>query len=304
MEVAVEQFLRHLEAQRGFSPHTVRAYRRDLLQLAAWAEGRSLDADALDPRAVRSFLALEHGDKAASTRARKLSAIRSFLDWRADRRGDDRNAARAVARPKLPSKLPRVLTEGEAGRLADVAPEAEDLHRRVLRARDRALAELLYGSGLRAAEASALDVLALDLDRREVRVLGKGRKERVVPLGAACVAALTDWLSVRTLLDPDGPALFVNHRGGRLSSRSIGRIVKARAEAAGLGRDVHPHALRHSFATHLLDGGADLRSIQEMLGHASLSTTQKYTHLTVEGLLGVHRSAHPRGRIEGKEDET
>lgn len=297
MEQDVDRFCEHLQAQRGLSPQTVRAYRRDLLQLTEFAAGRGVESpEALDVRAVRSFLAVVHGDKAPATRARKLAAVRTFLDWHSERRGEDVNPARAVARPKLPHRLPRVLTEGEAEGVAEASTEPASVRAQILAARDRALVEVLYGSGLRASEASSIDASDVDFDRCEVRVLGKGSKERVVPLGGACVAALQEWLAVRPLLGPDSPALFLNHRGTRLTSRSVGRAVKALARAAGLGGDVHPHALRHSFATHLLDGGADLRAIQEMLGHASLSTTQKYTHLTTDRLLGVHRSCHPRGR--------
>jgi integrase/recombinase XerC len=290
----IDAFCRHLVGVRGRSPRTLDAYRRDLEQFAGFVEATAAD-EPLDTAAVRAFLARRHGPSSPATRRRKLAALRTFFDWRADRRGDEENPARAVASPRQGRRLPTVLGAGEADRLIEHEPPADDLHHRLLAMRDRVLGELLYGSGLRVSEAVGLDTGSVDLMRGEVRVVGKGSKERVVPLGEPCVDAIAEWLEVRPLLAPDGPQLLVNHRGGRLTARSAQRSVKARARAAGLDKDVHPHALRHSFATHLLDGGADLRSIQEMLGHASLSTTQKYTHRTVEGLLAVHRASHPRG---------
>jgi len=300
----IPAFLEHLRAERGLSPHTLRAYRRDLEQLAAWlAERGWSDVDQLTPRDVRAFLARAHGTAAPSTRARKLSAIRTFLDWCAEHRGDDVNPARVLSAPKKGRRLPRTLSVGDAERLmeADAASSTGSLRQDGLRARDRAIVELLYGSGLRVAECVGLDTAGIDLMRGEVRVMGKRGKERIVPMGEPCRDAVAAWLQTRDLLAPTPDAreaLFLNTRGGRLGDRSVRRMLRQRALEAGLPADVHPHALRHSFATHLLEGGADLRSIQEMLGHASLSTTQRYTHLTVEGLMQVHRQCHPRGSSE------
>ena len=297
----VPAFLDHARAERGLSPHTLRAYRRDLEQLAQWLQEDGVtDADTLAPRDVRAFLARAHGAAAPATRARKLSAIRSFLDWCADHRGDDVNPARVLSAPKKGRRLPRTLSVPDAERLVEAsgASGGEVSPKSALLARDRAVVELLYGSGLRVAECVGLDTDRIDLKKGEVRVLGKGSKERVVPLGEPCRDALGVWLEERAALRPTpdaGVALFLNTRGGRLGDRSVRRMLRKRALEAGLPGDVHPHALRHSFATHLLEGGADLRSIQEMLGHASLSTTQRYTHLTVDGLMQVHRRCHPRG---------
>ncbi len=318
----VAPFLDHLRAERGLSPHTVKAYARDLQQLTAFlaerrGDGGLPDADAITVRDLRAFLAARFATSAPATRARKLSATRTFLDWVADHRGDDLNPARAVRAPKAGRRLPHALTEGDAVALVEApAPPAAAaapgpaprrgrrprpglVRAQVLEHRDRAIVEILYGSGLRVGECVSLDTSSIDLKRGEVRVIGKGRKERRVPLGEPCADAVRSWLGVRVLMTPSpdaGRALFLNARGGRLSDRSIRRMLKQRALRAGVSTDVHPHALRHSFATHLLDGGADLRSIQEMLGHASLSTTQQYTHRSVEGLLAVHRSAHPKGK--------
>ena len=306
MRARVDRFIEHLRVERALSEHTCRAYRRDLLQLVEHLEERGEhDLDALTPRDLRGFLAAQHARSAPATRARKLASLRTFFDWLAERRGDDHNPARALSAPRRSQHLPHVLGTREAARLADVEPAAETVRQETLRARDAALVELLYGSGLRVSEAVGLDMARVDLKRGEVRVLGKGRKERVIPMPGMAVDVLRNWLAVRPLLGPaEGePALFLNARGGRLSARSVSRLLKRRAIEAGVNKDVHPHALRHSFATHLLEGGADLRSIQEMLGHASLSTTQKYTHLTVDGLLDIHRRHHPRG-AQSEEDET
>ena len=303
-------FLDHLRAERGLSPATIRAYRRDLLQLgeflvARWTlkADKEPDLDRLDPRDVRAFLALRHGRSSPATRARKLAAVRTFGDWLADHRGDDRNPGRPLSSPKRGQHLPRVLGIGEAERLAE-GPGADGPGLDLVALRDRALIELMYGSGLRVGECESLDTGGIDLKRNEVRVVGKGNKERRVPLGEPCSEALAAWMEVRPLLDSKPGAeraLFLGVRGGRLSARAVRRMVKRRALEAGIDLDVHPHALRHSFATHLLDGGADLRSIQEMLGHASLSTTQRYTHLSVERLLDVHRRCHPRGSASAAE---
>jgi integrase/recombinase XerC len=307
----LERFLDHLRAERGLSPATVRAYRRDLLQLRdflreRWELGQDElpDLDRLEPREVRAFLALRHGRSSPATRARKLAAIRTFGDWLADLRGDDRNPGRPLSSPRLGRHLPRVLAIGEAEQLAEGPVVQEQAGLSPVERRDRAVVELLYGSGLRVGECESLDTGGIDLKRNEVRVIGKGNKERRVPLGEPCAEALVAWLEARPMMKPApaaGEALFLNARGGRLSARSIRRMVKGRALRAGVDMDVHPHALRHSFATHLLDGGADLRSIQEMLGHASLSTTQRYTHLSVDRMLDVHRRCHPRGGAAGTE---
>ena len=317
-------FLEHLRVERGLAKLSIRAYDTDLDQFAQFmaarrglSGGELVDGDTLDVRDIRSFLAELHGSHSASSRARKLSALRTYLDWLADRRGDDRNPARVVLSPKRAQRLPEVLSLREADHLAEGAgpstgrgagrPRRKDpLRSAALDLRDRAVVELLYGSGLRVGECVSLDIDQIDLKRGEVRVVGKGNKERIVPLGEPCRDALREWLSAAGVLKRGpsaGQSLFLNTRGGRLGDRSIRRMVKARALALGVAKDVHPHALRHSFATHLLDGGADLRAIQEMLGHSSLSTTQRYTHRKVESLLDIHRSSHPRGREDGPEEK-
>lgn len=305
MRDRVSAFVEHLTVERGLSPHTVRAYGRDLLQLVEHLdEVGEDDLDSLTPRTLRGFLAT-YARSAPATRARKLASIRTFLDWVAEQRGDDVNPARALSTPRRGDHLPHVLAEREASQLADATPATDTVRRETLAARDAAIVELLYGSGLRVSECVGLDMGGADLRTGAVRVVGKGRKERIVPMPQAARDAVTDWLALRALLAPapGERALFLNARGSRLSARSVGRMIKRRALEAGVPKDVHPHALRHSFATHLLAGGADLRSIQEMLGHASLSTTQKYTHLTMDRLLDVHRACHPRGAEGSEEDD-
>ncbi|MBI2081352.1 MAG: tyrosine recombinase XerC [candidate division NC10 bacterium] len=299
MREQIGAYLRAL-ARGGASPHTCRAYAADLDQFAAFLERRSGPAEgpvrleAVDPLAVRAFVAarLQAGD-ARRTVARKLAAVRGLFQA-CCREGLLRaNPARVVPSPRGPQRLPRYLTVDEAAQLlsgpAGTTPEA---------LRDYALFELAYSSGLRVGELTGLDVPALDLDEGLVRVLGKGRKERVVPLGSRAVAALRAYLARRAELAPGrgggSAALFRNRGGGRLTARSVARRLAAALARAGLAGRITPHGLRHSFATHLLDAGADLRAIQEMLGHARLSTTQRYTHLHLDRLMEVYDRAHPR----------
>jgi integrase/recombinase XerC len=309
----VDRFLRHLRAERGRSAHTVRAYEGDLRSFCAWLAGARLAGlDSVAPEDVRRFLAEQHGQRSARSRARTLSALRTFFDWLAESRGDDRNPARSVSAPRVPRRLADALdapsadrvVESPRGGLPGRRPRAGGARSRLrdelLLVRDRAILELIYGSGLRAAEAVGVRSRALDLDRAEVRVMGKGSKERIVPISEPAISALRAWFELRPLLRP-GPRsadfVFLNWRGGPLGDRGLRDLVKRHGLQAGVPADVHPHILRHSFATHLLEGGADLRAIQEMLGHRSLSTTQQYTHLTPEGLLEAHRRAHPRARV-------
>jgi integrase/recombinase XerC len=289
--VAVEQFLRSLAVERGASPHTLRSYRTDLTDCAAFlAAGRLGTLVGADARTLRAYLAALHERGLARTSiARRLAALRSFFRFLMRRGRASANPAREVTTPKLPRKLPAYLPIDESEALLRVAapPAAGG-------ARDRAILELFYATGIRVAELAGLDVEDLDLREGAVRVLGKGRKERIVPVGRKAVEALRAYLG-REGERERGP-VFLNGRGGRLTVRSVHRIVRARARAAGLHRRVSPHTLRHTFATHLLDAGADLRLIQELLGHARLGTTQKYTHVSTDRLMKVYDRAHPRAQ--------
>jgi integrase/recombinase XerC len=286
----VPAFLQYLAAERGASPHTLRSYAADLAELSQFLRSvKVVQVAEADARALRAYLAWLHGrGLAKSSIARKLAAVRSCFRFLARRGHVETNPARQVASPRLPRRLPSFLPKDESKDLLDAPVEDSAAGRR-----DRALLELLYASGLRVAECCGLDLEDLDRRHGTVRVLGKGGKERVVPVGDAALAALDDYLE-RERLGAKGGPLFRNPRGGRLSTRSARNVVRRRARAAGIARRVTPHTLRHTFATHLLGEGADLRLIQELLGHSRLSTTQRYTHVSPEQLMKVYDAAHPR----------
>ena len=287
---AVAAFLRYLAAERAASEHTVRSYRADLVDCATFLQRRGLGAlpDA-DARVVRGYLADLHERGLARTSiARRLATLRSFFRFLVRRKLARTNPAREVRTPSLPGRLPAHLPIDQSDALFRQRFGDDEASRR-----DRAILEVLYASGVRVAELSGLDLEDVDLREGGVRVLGKGRKERIVPLGAKAIEALRDYLGARE--NGEGP-LFRNARGGRLTVRSLHRIVRARARSAGLAGRVTPHTLRHTFATHLLDAGADLRLIQELLGHARLTTTQRYTHVSADRLAKVYDAAHPRAR--------
>ncbi|PYM76450.1 MAG: tyrosine recombinase XerC [Candidatus Rokuibacteriota bacterium] len=286
-------FLRHLASEQDASPHTLRSYRADLLEFVQHASHgeRGEWLAAVDTRTVRAFLVrLHERGLDAVTIARKLAAVRSWFRFLVRRGVLERNVAREVRGPRTPKKLVSFLPVDEAAVLMDARPAGGPE-----RPRDAAVLELLYASGLRVSELAGLDLDDVDRARQTVRVLGKGRKERIVPYGGRAASALAAHLASRG--DDRGP-LFANRRGGRLTVRSIHSIVRRRALACGITRRVSPHTLRHTFATHLLDAGADLRMIQELLGHSRLSTTQRYTHVGTDQLMRAYDAAHPRARAK------
>jgi integrase/recombinase XerC len=301
---AIDEFEGYIADARRFSERTVRAYRSDLDRFATFWERDFGEGSAaktpiskVDTLAVRSYLASLHRSHLASrSLARHLSTLRSFFRWACREGHVEKNPARALPSPKLPRTLPRAMTQPDTERLLEVDEEGS------FPERDRALFELLYATGLRVSEAAGLDLEDVDFSARLLRVIGKGNKERIAPFGEAAGDALSAYLPARRarrrgaedVASDDGEPLFVNSRGGRLTTRSMARLLKRRLRAAGLPVEISPHALRHSFATHLLEAGADLRAIQELLGHASLSTTQKYTHLDAARLRDVYRKAHPK----------
>jgi integrase/recombinase XerC len=293
-EAWVDEFSEALSRARGASPHTVKAYLHDIRAFAIYLDGAGRNFATAEHATIRGWLGTLAVDHSPRTRARALASVRSFYRYlvRTGRLGS--SPAAAVRSPKLPTTLPKVLPVDEVFALLAV-PEKD----RPLGLRDRALFELLYGSGLRVSEACGLDLDHLDLRARSVRVLGKGRKERLCPMNETCLAALRAWLERRGELlaksrpGQDPAALFLNHRGGRLTARSVARRLDQTVLRLALQRKVSPHALRHSFATHLLAGGADVRCIQELLGHASLSTTQRYTQVSIEQLQAVYDRTHP-----------
>jgi integrase/recombinase XerC len=287
MKQPVTAFLRHLAVEKNASPHTLRSYRSDLADFEQHLAATSTTLVSVDVRAVRGWLAALHrrGLDPASV-ARKLAAVRSFYRFLVRRGGVERNPAREVRGPRLTRKLVGFLPIDDATALVGARGLAG-----AARARDVAILELLYATGLRVSELASLDLETVDRETRTVRVLGKGRKERMVPYGGAAAQALDAYLGARATTR--GP-VFVSARGARLGVRSIRTIVGRAAGAAGVTRRVTPHTLRHTFATHLLDAGADLRVIQELLGHSRLSTTQRYTHVGADQLMKVYDAAHPR----------
>ena len=293
---AIAAYRRHLEAERGFSPHTVRAYAGEVERLAESEEcAGSGGLDALDALGVRSYLAGFHRVHRPSTRNRRLSALRSFFRFRV--RGGERTAdpTEGLPGPKPERRLPSPLAVSECEALIE-APTTRASPR--LERRDRALFDLLYGTGLRVGEAVGLDVRDFDRERREVRVLGKGQKERVVPVPVQVCETMERYLGARHRPGILAEPLFLNARGGRLSERGVRVVLARRLLELGIARHASPHTLRHSYATHLLDADVDLRTIQELLGHERLTTTQRYTHVSAERLARVYRLAHPRARGE------
>lgn len=293
----VEAFSTHLRYERNASPHTHRNYLRDVEAFRLWAEQRGGASGAalwraVDAGAVRSFLATLHADHARTSIARLLSALRTYFAFLVREGQLAASPAEGIATPKAKRKLPNFLPVDEVFHLLDhVEPEGP------LGARDRALLELLYATGVRVSELVGLNGQDVHLASLTARIRGKGRVEREVPLTEKSAAAIEVYLELRRVhrrpLEPGGP-VFLNARGGRLTDRSVRRVLDRWLRQAAILRHVSPHTLRHTFATHLLAGGADLRAIQELLGHKSLSTTQKYTHVGIEKLMEVYDKAHPR----------
>ena len=287
MDDPVSSFLGYLAVERGASPHTLRNYAADLGELAEFLHRERSSLAAADARLIRAYLAWLHQRRLAkATIARRLASARSCFRFLARRGVIEQNPTRQVRSPRLPRRLPSFLPKDESKDLLDRPAGTTEAARR-----DHALLEVLYATGIRVAECCGLDCDDLDRSQGTARVLGKGDKERVVPVGDIALAALERYLAVRRRA---ARPLFTNRRGGRLTPRSVHRIVGRQARLSGLDRRVTPHTLRHTFATHMLGEGADLRLIQELLGHSRLSTTQRYTHVSPEHLMKVYDAAHPR----------
>lgn len=294
VEKAVDQFL-HALRQRNASVHTIKAYSGDLDQFAAYAGSRGWRE--IDHVTIRGFLSRLYEKGLGKTSvARSLAAVRSLYRWLAQEAMVEQNPAALVSTPKLPQKLPRVPTIEEMNGVLDgEMPEIASFPER-----DRLMLELLYGCGIRNSELVGINLDDIRLTAEAVLIRGKGKKERYVPFGDRARAALKVYLPVRQQMlaerNKNSPSLLINRRGGRLTTRSVGRIIKKIAVAKGLSPDVHPHTLRHAFGTHMLEEGADLRAIQEMLGHERLSTTQRYTQLSMKHVLEVYDQTHPRAK--------
>jgi integrase/recombinase XerC len=322
-DAALAAFKSYLEVERAYSPRTVEVYLRDVSALREHLRekrGKDTALAKLSAIDVRSQLAALFGDNGAATIGRKLSSVRAFCRFLVKRGVLAGNPAAAIRGPKKPKGLPRALDVDDAFRLVEAPTTtgrtahrtlsaSEEARHALLRLRDQALLELIYSTGLRVSEAMSLDVTDIDRDRYGVPIVlvrrGKGGKSREVPLGGAADRALAAYLPARKSLHASGAALFVNAAGERLTPRSVQRMVKRWTIAGGVHADATPHGLRHSFATHLLDEGVDLRSIQELLGHASLSSTQIYTKVSLDHLMKVYDDAHPRARHKsaGREDK-
>jgi integrase/recombinase XerC len=316
MKQTIEKFVYYLRYERNASPATIGDYRFDVTQFSEFLTPPgepTLDLAKVDHRVIREFVSwLYDRGLAKPSIARKLAALRTFFKFCVREGFAKQNPARLVSTPKLPKRVPRVLTAEELNGFLDnfattppkgkrarqSTPQLERDSRLILK-RDRAILELLYGSGLRVSELIGLDLGNVDRRGQMLRVLGKGRKERVVPYGAKAQTALEAYWPVRDEIlanprtKPEYEAVFLNHRGGRLTDKSIRILVKKYARLANVSWDLHPHSLRHAFATHLLADGADLRAIQELLGHVSLSTTQRYTQASIQQLIAVYDKAHP-----------
>jgi len=290
------RFEQHLASERRLSAHTVAAYRRDLAALATWCSGQKLTQwTQLDHQHVRSFAARSHAQGLdARSVQRRLAAVRSFLGFLLREGVVQHNVALEVRAPKAARRLPLTLDVDQMARLLSLKPGD------ALQVRDLALMELLYSSGLRLAEIVGLRLTDLNLEAAQVQVLGKGSKERIVPVGSVAVRALSEWLTERArLARAQEPAVFVGRTGRPLGARAVQLRIAAHARAMGVPLHVHPHMFRHAFATHLLESSHDLRAVQELLGHASISTTQVYTHLDFQHLARTYDAAHPRARRRG-----
>ena len=297
IELEISEFVAALE-QRSASPHTVSNYQRDLRRFSRFIALRKIGLDEVDHIFIRDFLSALYLDRLSkSSVSRILSSVRSFLKFMVRRGRLPRNPGELVSSPKVPRKLPSKLSEFEAQQMIEGADEPD-----LRNLRDRAILELLYASGLRVSELVGLNDVDIDMTERLLRVLGKGQKERIIPFGQFAAQALEAYRIERAQMgksrldDRGNLPVFINLRGSRLTVRSIQRLVERYRRYLAPGRQITPHTLRHSFATHLLENGADLRSIQELLGHSSLSTTQKYTHIGLEHLRDEYRKTHPRAK--------
>ncbi len=289
----IDRFIHHLEFERRLSPLTCKHYRRDLDALSRWCEGQDIDSwAALDSEHLRSFTAAAYRKgMSAKSLQRRLSAVRMFFRYLLREKHLTRNPATSVSAPKAGKRLPGNLDADRMARLLEIPGDGP------LVDRDRAILELLYSSGLRLAELVDLDCGDVDMKETTVRVTGKGNKDRIVPVGRKALQALERWQQSRAqLADAGENALFVSQRGGRISARAVQARVKHWAKRQGIDANVYPHLFRHSFATHLLESSHDLRGVQELLGHANISTTQVYTHLDFQHLAQIYDQTHPRAR--------
>ena len=292
LEQSATEFLTYLRDVRQLSPHTLSNYQRDLISLQKYCQAHDKRSAAeLVEADIRAWVSLMHRrGLSGSSIQRSLSAARSFYNYLGRESGRLRNPAASVQAPRQPRKLPKTLDADQVDKYLSFDSESE------LALRDRAMAELFYSSGLRLAELAAVDVSDIDPHSKLLTVTGKGNKTRTVPVGRVALEAIQHWLQVRPAMGDESAALFTSSRGGRISVRNIQARLKLQGRKAGMHQDVHPHMLRHSFASHMLESSGDLRAVQELLGHANISTTQIYTHLDFQHLAKVYDAAHPRAK--------
>lgn len=298
LEQSATEFLVYLRDVRRLSPHTISNYQRDLNSLADCLkhDGKT-DPDEVDEADIRGWVSkLHRGGLGGSSIQRSLSAVRSFFNHLGRISGRPRNPAASIQAPRKPRKLPKTLDADQVNKFLNFDHTSETA------LRDKAMAELFYSSGLRLAELAAVDVDDIEPHTQLLTVTGKGNKTRTVPVGSVAMGAIQEWLKARPLpADPDDKALFLSTRGSRISPRSIQARLKLQGRKSGMHQDVHPHMLRHSFASHMLESSGDLRAVQELLGHANISTTQIYTHLDFQHLAKVYDAAHPRAKRRKQE---
>lgn len=295
MDDHIDGFKNYLSSERNYSEHTLKAYLSDIKEFRNVLKDKKILPESndllsgLDESHVRAYVSWLYTRNTKVSISRKIATVRAFFEYLLRNGVIKKNMAKLVPTPQGEKRLPVFLTVDEVVKLLESPGSGS-----ALKARDRAVLELLYSSGLRVSELTGINVQDLDMKTQSVKVLGKGKKERLMPIGSKAIEAIKGYLPGRLDLKPTGDQLFVNSRGGRLTARSVDRIIKKYAVIAGIPKSVSPHVLRHSFATHLLGGGADLRAIQEMLGHKSLSTTQRYTHTSIEKLMEIYDKTHPR----------
>jgi integrase/recombinase XerC len=301
MQQAIARFLRYLTVERNASPLTTKSYREDLTTLAEYLEhvrGRRPEPADITPLDLRGYVtAMHEAGYAKSSVSRRLASMRSFFRFALREGLAEHNPAKPLRNPRPDRKLPHFLTSDEISRLLEAPPAGQAMGRR-----DRALLETMYSAGLRVSEAAGLNDEDIDWDAGLLRIRGKGKRERLAPIGSFALQALRSWLAVRKPPKTTSAGVaptFTNRFGSRLTTRSIARMLEKHIQSAGLDQRTSPHTLRHSFATHLLDRGADIRSVQELLGHKSLITTQIYTHVSTAGLREVYERAHPRAKSAG-----
>ncbi|MCK5421495.1 MAG: tyrosine recombinase XerC [Deltaproteobacteria bacterium] len=299
LDTYIEKFEHYLSVEKNLSPHTQRNYVSDLHQFKDFLESEhpGISITAIDNMTIRSYLGSLYKKNRKSSIARKLASLRTFFKFLLKVGILKENPASTVSTPRLEKHVPSFLTIDEMFALLNMPDETK-----LVGMRDKAILETLYSSGLRVSELVEMNEDDLDLNLGIIKVMGKGRKERIVPIGSKAIEALNNYLSSRKrmgkcpLSSSLNPPLLLNQRGGRLTTRSVARIINRYVEQCGLLKNISPHSLRHTFATHMLDAGADLRAIQELLGHVSLSTTQKYTHVSISKLMEVYDKAHPKSR--------